>query len=80
MKQHRTPDVMAPVMTIEQFCNAHQISRAFFNLLRQRGEAPTFMQVGRRILITAEGAAEWRKRHTVVASAGPTWPKGVGRS
>lgn len=79
MKQHRTPDVMAPVMTIEQFCNAHQISRAFFNLLRQRGEAPTFMQVGRRILITAEGAAEWRKRHTV-ANAAPTGPKGAGRS
>ncbi|MBK8762094.1 MAG: hypothetical protein IPM03_17070 [Sulfuritalea sp.] len=70
---------MAPVMTIEQFCNAHQISRAFFNLLRHRGEAPTFMQVGRRILITTEGAAEWRKRHTVMASAVESGPKGVGR-
>lgn len=69
MKQHRTPDVMAPVMSIEQFCNAHQISRAFFNLLKQRGDAPAYMQIGRRILVTAEGAAEWRKRFTVRGGA-----------
>jgi len=65
MKNTEIPDAVAPVMSVEQFCNAHQISRAFFNLLKQRGEAPAYMQVGRRILVTAEGAAAWRKRFTV---------------
>ena len=65
MKQTETREAMTPVMSVEQFCNAHQISRAFFNLLKQRGEAPTYMQVGRRILVTAEGAAAWRDRFTV---------------
>jgi hypothetical protein len=53
------------VLTIAQFCDDHQISRGFFNVLKQRGEAPDFIKVGRRVLITATAAAEWRNWHTV---------------
>lgn len=58
----------APVMTIEEFCEAHKISRGFLNILRQRGEAPDFIKVGRRVLISSEAAAAWRNRHTVRAA------------
>lgn len=53
------------VLTIAQFCDEHQISRGFFNVLRQRGEAPDFIKAGRRVLITTAAAGEWRDRHTV---------------
>lgn len=53
------------VLTIAQFCDEHQISRAFFNVLKQRGEAPDFIKVGRRVLISTTAAAEWRQRLTV---------------
>jgi hypothetical protein len=55
-------------MTIEEFCEAHKISRGFLNILRQRGEAPDFIKVGRRVLISSEAAADWRNRHTVRAA------------
>ena len=53
------------VLTIAQFCDDHQISRGFFNVLKQRGEAPEFIKVGRRVLITPDAVADWQKRHTV---------------
>lgn len=54
-------------MTIEEFCESHRISRGFLNILKQRGEAPDIIKVGRRVLISAEAAAAWRDRHTVGA-------------
>lgn len=47
--------------SIKEFCELHTISRSFFYLLREKGEAPRLMKVGRRTLISAEAAAEWRK-------------------
>jgi hypothetical protein len=38
-------------------------SRAGTDVLRDKGEAPRLMKVGRRTLISAEAAAEWRKEH-----------------
>jgi hypothetical protein len=53
--------------SIKEFCELHTISRSFFYLLREKGEATRLMKVGRRTLISAEAAAEWRKsmEHTV---------------
>jgi len=53
------------VLTIAQFCDVNQISRGFFNVLKQRGEAPDYIKVGRRVLITTAAADEWRNRLTV---------------
>ena len=47
---------------VDGFCHEHGISRAhFYNLLRP-GDGPAIMKVGRRTLISAEAAAEWRRR------------------
>lgn len=47
--------------SIKEFCELHAISRSLFYVLREKGEAPRMMKVGRRTLISAEAAAEWRK-------------------
>ncbi len=47
--------------SIREFCELHAISRSLFYVLREKGEAPRVMKVGRRTLISAEAAAEWRK-------------------
>lgn len=60
-----TPEVR--IQTVEQFCETHCISRAFFNKLCRQGQAPDLIRVGRRILISDEAAAAWRHQHTVVA-------------
>lgn len=48
--------------SIPDFCRSHGISRAHFYNLSKSGDAPTIMRVGRRTLISAEAAAEWRRR------------------
>jgi predicted DNA-binding transcriptional regulator AlpA len=48
--------------SIPEFCRRHGISRAHFYNLSRNGAAPTVMRVGRRTLISAEAAAEWRLR------------------
>lgn len=53
------------VFNIAEFCSAHKISRsAFYNLIGA-GQGPRLMRVGKRVLITAEAAAEWREKMTV---------------
>jgi hypothetical protein len=47
--------------SIDQFCEAHGISRAFYYKLEASGRGPRVMAVGRRILISAEAAADWRR-------------------
>jgi predicted DNA-binding transcriptional regulator AlpA len=52
----------AQAQTVEEFCQAHRISRGtFYNLLKdERG--PRVMKVGARTLISVEAAADWRHR------------------
>ena len=61
----RAPGIPAPeglAFSIQGFCRSHGISRAHYYNLRKIGAAPAVMQVGRRTLISAEAAAEWRRR------------------
>ena len=47
--------------TVAEFCFAHgDISRSFFYKLVNQGIGPRLLKVGKRTLITAESAAEWR--------------------
>lgn len=69
MAHKQTGPATRQVLTIAQFCDDHQISRGFFNVLKQKGEAPDFIKVGRRVLITSEAAANWRDRFTVRGGA-----------
>lgn len=55
-------------LSIAEFCDRHEISRAFFYLLQREGRAPRTMLVGRRRLISIEAAAEWRARMEQVSS------------
>lgn len=48
--------------SIEAFCKAHHISRATYYNLAKEGRGPRLMKVGRKPLISAEAAAEWRRR------------------
>ena len=48
--------------SIVEFARLHSVSRAHvYNLLRD-GLGPRVMRAGRRTLISAEAAAEWRQR------------------
>ena len=49
-------------LTIVEWCQAHGISRATFYKLVSAGLAPRRMRVGRRVLISREAAAEWRRK------------------
>jgi hypothetical protein len=48
--------------SIAEFCRAHRVSKALVYLLLKRGDGPAIMKVGRRTLISAEAAEEWRRR------------------
>ena len=51
-----------PASTIPQFCVDHGISRTLAYQLIKNGKGPRLMKLGRRVLISAEAAAEWRQR------------------
>lgn len=53
---------MKSTQTIAQFCTDTNISRTFFYELNKKGQGPRLMRVGRRCLISAEAAADWRKQ------------------
>jgi hypothetical protein len=52
----------AQAHTVEEFCQAHRISRGtFYNLLKD-DRGPRVMKVGARTLVSNEAAADWRRR------------------
>lgn len=51
-----------PAYTIAQFCADHNISRTHFYQLIKDGKAPRLMKLGRRVLVSAEAAADWRRQ------------------
>lgn len=51
-----------PAYTVDGFCEAHQIGRSYFNALRNQGLGPVVYKLGRRIFISGEAAAAWRRR------------------
>jgi hypothetical protein len=54
---------------VDEFCRQHGISRAHFYNLLKRGDGPAILKAGRRTLISAEAAAEWRRRMEAAAQA-----------
>lgn len=55
--------------TIDEFCKAHRISRAYYFKLKQRRIGPREMHVGSRVIISREAAADWRREREVVDHA-----------
>lgn len=64
MNQHAIGYGYAPwaAQTVPQFCDGHNISKTHFYELNKQGRGPRLMKVGRRTLVSAEAAADWRKR------------------
>jgi predicted DNA-binding transcriptional regulator AlpA len=56
------------VFSVDEFCVAHSISRAFLYKLWSNGQGPRAMSVGSRKLISYEAAAEWRRSCEVAAA------------
>jgi len=57
--------------TVLEFCSAHRISRALFYILLRNGRGPRLLKAGRRTLVTADAAADWRRRmEAATAQAG----------
>ena len=55
-------------MSIAEFCRRHNISPAFYFKLQQLGIGPRVMRIGRRILISNEAAAAWRREREAAAT------------
>jgi len=56
------PRVARQAMSIKEFCDAHGVGRTTFYKLLKAGLAPRLMAVGGATRISAEAAAEWRRR------------------
>jgi len=56
-----TQGVTPSAVGIALFCRQHGISRTTFYKLLAEGTAPKVIRVGRRVLVSAEAAAEWRR-------------------
>ena len=57
------------VFTIEEFCRAHRISRSLYFRMKWDGYGPREMKVGRRVLVSKEAAADWRREREVAGTA-----------
>jgi|SRR6516162_6295355 len=65
----RGPPVPAACYTIATFCTAHHFSQAMFFKMQSAGQAPRTMRIGRRVLISFEAAAEWRRQREATVAA-----------
>lgn len=53
---------MPSMLSVPAFLAEHSLSRSLFYRLIKAGRGPRLAKVGRRTLISAEAAAEWRER------------------
>jgi hypothetical protein len=54
--------------SVDEFCRLHRISRASLYNYWTDGVGPRVMRVGKRRLISAEAAEEWRRSREAAAS------------
>jgi hypothetical protein len=57
--------VVLAAYSIQQFCEAHNISVDLYFKLQRQGLGPKTMKVGSRTLISAESAAAWRRAREI---------------
>jgi hypothetical protein len=48
--------------SVDEFCGAHNLSRAMFYKILKEGTGPRVMRVGTRTLISEEAAGDWRRQ------------------
>jgi predicted DNA-binding transcriptional regulator AlpA len=49
------------LITVRDFCRLHSISHSWFYVLRKQGRAPPSFMIGRKRLISAAAAEQWRQ-------------------
>ena len=54
-------DANRAAYTVNEFCDAHRISRSKLYELWSAGVGPRFIRVGTKKIITNEAAADWRR-------------------
>ena len=62
--------------TIAEFCAEHRVSRTHLYMMVKAGKGPRLMKLGRRVLISVEAAADWRRAvevHEGVFGGGGGW-------
>ena len=55
------------VHDVASFCHSNGISISTYYALKRKGKGPREMQVNKRVLITPEAEAEWRREREVEA-------------
>lgn len=55
--------------SIDEWCEKHRISRGTWYNLLKADEAPRFLKIGSRIVITAEADATWCRDREAAAAA-----------
>jgi hypothetical protein len=53
--------------SIPEFCEAHRICEAFYYKLRAAGLGPREMRALRKVIISVEAAADWRRERETAA-------------
>jgi hypothetical protein len=67
-KQVRNRGPPTHAFSIQEFCDAHRISRSQYFELKKQGLTPVEMKVGHRRLISFESAATWRAQREAAAA------------
>jgi hypothetical protein len=49
---------------VQEFCDAHRISRSWLYAEWQAGRGPAFKNIGTKRIITVEAAAAWRNSNS----------------
>ena len=60
-RRDRSPSIDMAAYSIKQFCDAHDISVAYYYTMREQGTGPREFRVGRRWLISKDAALAWVK-------------------
>lgn len=62
--------IQSHTFSVDQFCKAHNISRAKFYQMLKEGTAPRIMKIGKRTLISNESAQKWRAHIEAISNVG----------
>jgi hypothetical protein len=57
--------------SIQEWAKRHDVSVPLFYKLQREGRGPRVMHIGRRTLISAEAAAQWRREREAESAAVP---------
>jgi hypothetical protein len=63
----RDPNERA-AFTVAEFCSSHRMSRRTLYILWQQGNGPRCIRNGRKVLISIEAAADWRREREAASA------------